>query len=273
MKRFYGIIVCLVFSMSVIAQAPDMQQHSAATRRPDLQTADGAFFDPTRVVKTKPVYHFSTQWRIEAGYVQNYLHSRNKTFSNNYLHGGQIGFRVDFMLPYNLSLQTGLSYALTYGKRTQRWGTLQDANDGTMNEYNLLTTTEHTLLIPVRAWYKVDLPKRWRLLFYGGPQLQIGLTEPVKVQSHLSPKTQAWLNKSGIRYEDYDNYRDGILNRANIQLGVGGGVEWDRLRLTAGYDFGLNNLVKNQQVDKQHAWEWSWFVSFGVRLNNEKKDN
>jgi hypothetical protein len=52
------------------------------------------------------------------------------------------------------------------------------------------------------------------------------------------------------------------LIRANIQWGLGGGLEWDRYRLQAGYDFGLNNLIKHPVIDDQQMWQWGWFVSF-----------
>jgi hypothetical protein len=65
--------------------------------------------------------------------------------------------------------------------------------------------------------------------------------------------------------KSYDRYADELL-RANIQLGVGGGLEWDRYRLQAGYDFGLNNLVRQQQTIPAYLAEWGWYVSFSYRL-------
>jgi hypothetical protein len=56
------------------------------------------------------------------------------------------------------------------------------------------------------------------------------------------------------------------LIRANIQWGLGGGLEWDCYRLQSGYDFGLNNLVKHSQVKGQYMSEWGWFVSFCYRF-------
>ena len=65
--------------------------------------------------------------------------------------------------------------------------------------------------------------------------------------------------------EDLDRMADELI-RANIQWGVGGGLEWDRYRLQSGYDFGLNNLVRHQQVSKQYMSEWGWFVTFSYRF-------
>jgi hypothetical protein len=56
------------------------------------------------------------------------------------------------------------------------------------------------------------------------------------------------------------------LIRANIQWGLGGGLEWDCYRLQSGYDFGLNNLVKHPQTAGQYMSEWGWFISFSYRF-------
>jgi hypothetical protein len=56
------------------------------------------------------------------------------------------------------------------------------------------------------------------------------------------------------------------LVRANIQLGLGGGLECDKYRLQSGYDFGLNNLVKHPQRKGQYMSEWGWYVSFSYRF-------
>jgi hypothetical protein len=85
------------------------------------------------------------------------------------------------------------------------------------------------------------------------------------MQPHLSANAKAWLDKQGVATEPYDRMADELV-RANIQLGVGGGLEWDRYRLQSGYDFGLNNLIKHPQLPKQQMTEWGWFVSFSYRL-------
>ena len=135
--------------------------------------------------------------------------------------------------------------------------------------------TQHTLIIPVRAYYTQKLVKKWRILFYAGPQFQISLAQPDKVTAELSEPMVTFAQDNNLYYQSYDRVGDGRLYRFNVQLGVGGGFEWDLLRLTAGYDFGLNNLVKDKIVAGRqadlHMWEWSWYVRFGVRIGKDRE--
>jgi hypothetical protein len=56
------------------------------------------------------------------------------------------------------------------------------------------------------------------------------------------------------------------LYRTNIQFGLGGGLEWDRYRLQAGYDFGLNNIMRTPGILNQKAHEWGWICTFAYKL-------
>ena len=101
------------------------------------------------------------------------------------------------------------------------------------------------------------------MFFYGGPQLHIGLAENDYMETHLSDKNKEWMQAEGIHVEPYDRMQEELI-RANIQLGVGGGFEWDRYRLQAGYDFGLNNQVRLS--NDRHMWKWGWYTSFSYRF-------
>ena len=100
------------------------------------------------------------------------------------------------------------------------------------------------------------------MLFFTGPQVSIGLTEYDMMQEHLSEGTQAWLEQEGYHTSAYDRLADKELHRINVQWGLGGGFEWDVYRLQAGYQFGLNNMVRNKVIADQHMWQWGWFVTF-----------
>lgn len=255
MKKICCIIAILAVSINTL-WADD-------TKKPAYQIEDNTFFDPTRKVEKEQSYQFSVDYRIEAGYAQDQQRSKNQTYADMYLHGARIGATFTFNLPIHFSLQTGVFYTLLYGRQQQHWRS-QDA-PSVQEEYIQHRVLAHNLTIPVRVFYTIPLWKQLNLFFYTGPQLHIGLAQNDYLQKHLSPKTEAWLQTQNIPTEPYDRM-DSELMRANIQLGVGGGLEWDRYRLQAGYDFGLNNLVRTKLVADQHMWEWGWYVSFGYKF-------
>ena len=255
MKKICCIIAILAASV-VTLWADD-------TKKPAYQIADNTFFDPTRKVEKEQRYQFNVDYRLEVGYAQDQQRSRNLTYPDMYLHGVRLGATFTFNLPIHFSLQTGVFYTLLYGRQQQHWRS-QDAPT-VQEEYIQHRVLAHNLTIPVRCFYTIPLWKQLNLFFYTGPQLHIGLAQNDYLQNHLSPKTEAWLQTQNIPTEPYDRL-DSELMRANIQWGLGGGLEWGRYRLQAGYDFGLNNLVRTKLVANQQMWEWGWYVSFGYRF-------
>lgn len=257
MKRYkiYILFLLCVASGLVVAQ-DDMPA------LPDLQMANQEFFDPTRKDKVKEDYKFSTTWRLEAGYQQ--WDERCDT-SSFYLHGMRLGATVDFNLPYNFSIQTGALATLSYGLDNQHWPSMdEESAQVNMLQHHIV---QLQLTIPARAYYKIVLWKQLRMFFYAGPQLQIGLTSYDIVDAlFVSDATLQWLEQEGIPTQDYDRYVAREMYRTNIQMGVGGGLEWDRYRLQAGYDFGLNNILRDSVLPKQKVNAWGWMVSFSYKL-------
>jgi len=253
MKRIIILLLVSGLCLSIWAQ----------TDVPDLQTNDQSFFDPN--ANEEEPYHFGMEYRLEGGYVQHWQHSKTN-LSRLYLHGGRLGMTFDFLLPYRLSLQTGLLYTLAYGKCSQKFGIVNEEESYAISDSVFHRVTEHWLAIPIRCFYNIKLWKQLNLFFYGGPQLMIGLAELDNVNNLLPTKaTQFYTKELGMHLERYNRFEK-ELYPVNIQLGIGGGLEWDCFRLQAGYDFGLNNQVRHTQIKDQHMWEWSWYVSFAYRL-------
>ena len=228
---------------------------------PDLQTSEPDFFDPTRKVEVKEEYTFSTTWRWETGYTQ--LNQQQDT-SSLYLHGIRLGATIDFNLPYRFSIQTGVLTALTYGRNNQHWASLtEESAQVNVMQHDIL---QLQLIIPARAYYNIVLWKKLRMFFYAGPQLQIGLMSYDFITNKTSELTTQWLEQQGLATISYDRYATRELYRTNIQFGLGGGLEWDRYRLQAGYDFGLNNILRTSVLPKQKLNEWGWLCTFSYQL-------
>ena len=231
--------------------------------KPAYQIADNTFFDPSRKVEVEAPYTFHVDYRIEAGYVQHWQRARSISFPQMYLHGARLGASFDFALPKHFSLQTGLMYTLVYGRNDQHWRSMDAPS--TQTEYIRHRVLEHNFTVPVRAYYTIPVWKRLNLFFYTGPQIHIGLAENDYLQAHLSDGAKSWLETQGIATSPYDRMTNDIV-RANIQWGLGGGLEWDKYRLQSGYEFGLNNLVRHPKTSDQYMSEWGWFVSFGYKF-------
>ncbi len=237
------------------------------------------FFDPTRKVeRTESAYQFSYDLRLEVGYVQNQQRSATNSWSNPFLHGAKLGATIDFNLPYSLSLQTGLAFCGTYGIIDQHWRSM--SAETVQTEYIRHGINQYYLEVPVRAFYTLQLWRELNLFFYGGPKMQIGLAEIDFETLHLSDNALEWLSERGVAVTTHDRYsgfsyadengvekwQDRELRRFNIQLGVGGGLEWAQYRLIAGYDFGLNNLLYQMPTSNSRLWQWGWYVSFCYKL-------
>lgn len=232
-------------------------------RQPSTQIADNTFFDPTRKQTVVEDYHFGVEYRIEAGFTQHQQRTKNLTAPDMFLHGLRLGATFTFLLPKHFSLQTGVLYTMVGGVNEQHWRSMDAPSVQT--EYQKHRILEHNFTVPVRAFYTIPVWRDLNLLFYGGAQLHIGVAENDYIKNHLSDKTLQWLQSERIPTEPYDRMAKDIV-RPNIQLGVGTGMEWQRYRVQGGYDFGLNNLIRNRQLADQHMWEWGWYVSFSYRL-------
>ena len=233
------------------------------SNKPAFQIADNTFFDPSKKVVKEDPYVFGVSYRVEAGYVQHWQRSQANSFPTLYLHGVRLGATFTFALPKHFDLQTGLLYTLVYGRNNQHWRSMDAPS--TQTEYIRHRVLEHNLTVPVRVYYTIPLWKQLNLFFYTGPQLHIGLAENDYMATHLSDGTKTWLQSLDVATEPYDRMSDQLI-RANIQWGVGGGLEWDRYRLQSGYDFGLNNLVRHPQTANQYMSEGGWFVTFSYRF-------
>ena len=255
MKKIGYILLCVCLGVGSL-WADDRN-------KPAFQIEDNTFFDPTRKDEAKEKYEFGVEYRVEAGFVQHWQRAHEISYPDMYLNGVRLGATFTFKLPLRFGLQTGLLYTLVYGKNEQHWRS-QDA-PSVQTEYIKHRVLEHDLTIPVRAYYTIPVWKQLNLFFYGGPQLHICLAENDYMQTHLSDGTKTWLEGQGIATEPYDRAANELW-RVNIQMGLGAGLEWDCYRLQGGYDFGLNNMVRQKQISGQYMSEWGWYVSFGYRF-------
>jgi len=257
MTRYKYILTVCLLSVALFAIAQDKLISGTGLEQRD-------FFDPTRTEKPQEVYQFGIAYHIEAGYAQNHQRMTSDTISALYLHGARLGAQFEMFLPKHFSLNIGVLYSIQYGISRQHYHTASVDNPQIEIVNNHIL--EHTLTIPIRAQYTIPLWKQLSMHFYTGPQLSIGLAQTDYVKADVSTETATWLLSQGKHLNTYDKYVTKELFRTNIQYGLGGGFTWDRYRLEAGYDFGLNNLIRTSANSKDRMSEWQWHVSFVYTL-------
>lgn len=258
MKKIGILFLICTLAIGAVAQV-DMKYN------PDLQTVDDGFFDPTRKTeKVQDDYHFGMEYRIEGGYTQIDQRVMRENAHYTYMDGARMGMSFTFLLPYHFGLQTGLFYTITTGNYTSRYRSI-DA-ESNQKEYINHQLLAHYLTVPIRAYYVIPMWRKLNLLFYTGPQLQIGVAQQDNLDEHLSDGVKHMLNGL-VPMAPYDRYKEGELNRLSIQYGLGIGIEWDAYRLQGGYDFGLNNLMRQRISSSQKMWEWQWGLTFCYRFH------
>jgi len=192
-----------------------------------------------------------TTYRLEIGYnnPKSYFTTGISSLSDfkgqglsTYFKGVKFGGTAEFKLKHNFSLLTGVLYNYVYSDNLQ----------GYPNSTNVrYITNGHSLDIPARAIYTLPLSKTLKVFGFAGPNINVGMFQTMKATSTVSLIPSA----------NYDLYKDDILNRVNLQIGVGGGIQWKKYQIKATYDFGLNNLYK-AGAGNLHQKGWYFSVAY-----------
>lgn len=153
--------------------------------------------------------------------------------------GGVIGLRVSDTTP--IFLESGLYY-------TERGGQKSSKNYAGLDY----------LEIPILIKYGVQLNDEIAVLPYIGPTFSFGIAGQEKwdaehnIYSETTPKTEYSKDSS---YEHY--------NHLDMGIKIGCGIEWNKLYLEAGYQFGLAN-IRDYKDDEQRGN--AFFVNLGVNF-------
>jgi hypothetical protein len=186
-------------------------------------------------------------YRLEIGYANSDRSGTN--FSSTKFDGIKLGGTVEYNLKNNFSLLSGILYNFLYSNK------LQGYPNSTTVTY---TTTGHFLDIPLRLVYTYPISKSLKIFGFAGPNLNIGLYQNMKVNS-----TQTYLPSNPYyilpgTFDLYNNSGSLQMNRLNLQIGLGAGVQWKKYQLKAGYDFGINNLNK---LNSGNLNQKGWYIS------------
>lgn len=173
--------------------------------------------------------------------------------SETYFDAIRVGAMVEYDLKYNIGIQSGLLYNVGYSNKMQRYAVSGDSV--------VYTNWSHAIEIPVRVVYNLPLFKDFKIFGFAGPNFQIGLIENQTIEAGLS---DALTEMTGIQSGKYELYSQEKLNRINLQIGAGGGVQWRKYIIKSGYDWGLNNLDRTK-ADKVRQGNWYITLSYQIK--------
>ena len=165
------------------------------------------------------------QISVGAGYVnstESIKFGKNDDASTNATNGFYAGIGYTLPLTAGLNFTPGVYYEFLTKKDVASVGGLTASG----------TLMEHYLNVPLHFSYGASPAAGIRIFVFAGPTASLGLASTT--DSNASVGSISVGGKT-------DNYDGTEYGRFNVLLGGGAGLEFSRIRLTVGYDYGLLN--------------------------------
>ena len=186
---------------------------------------------------------------LGAGYLYSTLTSQtgNTKESNEVTSGAYLGGSFNIPIVGELGLAPGLYYSILTGQGTGSY------LDGLVQ--GRVKFAEHAINLPVYLNYGMELGHA-DLFIFAGPTFQYGISSKYKTEVAFP-----WAGVSGKTM--LDSYKDLSMNRFNIYMGGGLGVDLNELlRITIGFDYGLLDLDKSDEDCKQYRYNFKVGVAY-----------
>ncbi|MEI6754563.1 MAG: outer membrane beta-barrel protein [Paludibacter sp.] len=180
--------------------------------------------------------------RFEVGYNNPSQYGTN--FSTTYFNGIKVGLTTECPIINNLSLLSGVLYNFVYSDKLQVYPG---------STYTFYSTSGHFINIPLHIVYNYPVSNELKFSGFAGPTLNIG----------ISQKKSTFSTVAGISTLFNSLSYTSDLNRLDLQLGFGLGVQWKRYQVKGGYDFGLLNI---NRLTTGNMYQKGWYVSLSVTL-------
>ena len=237
MKTVFKVSILVLFLVFTTSTSAQKSANTTSTIIPSDKTT------------SKTTSKGSPKLAIEAGYV-NQIRYGSKV-SPTYFYGAKIGATAKFDMKNNFSLLSGLLYSVVYSDKKQGYP---------YSQFVKYKTLGHYVDVPLQVMYNLPLSKTFKMFAIAGPTINIGLSQKQDITS-----TQTYLSTVPFYVEPrtIDFYKGSVLNRLNLQIGVGGGVQWKNYQLKSGYDFGISNLNK---LDTGNQYQKGWYVTFSYEF-------
>lgn len=214
------------------------------------------------------------QLSVNAGYTSKSMkyHYKITNGSNTYAQDTTLSFGGGFFVGgsynYALSDNIGISGGLYFSYNTRTETDSQTALGVTTDTKDVVTMMD--LNIPILANYKLDLGGDLSVFAFVGPNIQYGLSANDKSEVTVSGSPIAALNGTTTHEDNLYVKEDGdgdawTLNRFDIGVMVGLGLQYQNFRLEAGYNMGLlNRTTYNPNENEELTMNFSnLFVGLG----------
>lgn len=179
----------------------------------------------------------NAQVGLQAGYSNS-----KETGSGISLNGFHVGPAAEMTIQGPISLQ----YALLYNYLTR-------SNEVSILEQSVkTTTTAHTLDLPFRIAANFPMNNGIGVFIFGGPNFSYALSQVTKAST--SGLIDNELNTENIYKLELSNGKK-AYSPFDLQLGIGGGIKYKSISLSASYDWGMldrynaeNGVWKNNDL-------------------------
>ncbi len=148
----------------------------------------------------------------------------------------RFGLTINPTFKYGIGIRTGVF--MEYGREK-----------GKISGYNI-TAHDINVSLPVQLSYRYELIKNLSFMIYTGPVFDFG--------AYAFTQADGSSNKSKNLYS-VDGYKG-----FNALWGIGAGVQWSRLRLDVGGEFGMSK--KNKESDYYATWNKPFYITLTCML-------
>lgn len=174
------------------------------------------------------------------------------------------GVGLEYNLPNNLFLQTGLSFSSK--KVTSSFKAQGDINgDGISGDYmqyeGKIGMTY--LSLPIKLGYRIPINNDARLNLSFGPYLSYGLGgETKEIAAGVNMTPEEVLGRAYYTESINKTFADNMLKRLDMGLAIGVRGEYKNFLLNVGYEYGLKNLSRSENS----AYNDCFTITVGYRI-------
>lgn len=186
----------------------------------------------------------------------------------------KLGFRggvgVEMNLSGNFFIQTGLDFAMK-GAKSKATLTGDVNGDGIFGDIYKSEDKMNAsyLILPIKAGYRLNLTESVRVNFSLGPYFGYGIGGKYKTKEAFRSGTEGNNNEiqqgsGGTQYQESSGktFSDEALKRFDMGVAAKVGVEYNRILLDVGYEYGFINYSRGISS----SYNNSFFFTLGYRI-------